>query len=101
MQFTKLQAELFPAVPGTIPVEQLPVTANGHFLHSAGILPGKAGNGAACSFVNCAVRPNSMIHRATDRTIPSFAWYNSCGTEKMSMGFQWELLVGTGSAERS
>ena len=26
---------------------------------------------------------NSTIHQAVDRTIPGFAWCNSCGTEKM------------------
>ena len=26
---------------------------------------------------------NSTIHQAVDRTIPGFAWYNSCRTEKI------------------
>ena len=32
--------------------------------------------------VNRGTVSNSAIHKAADRAVPGFAWYNSCGTEK-------------------
>ena len=52
----------------------------------SGIVPGKAGNGSAGSFVNSAgksqsLKPNftvnSAIHKAADLTVSGFAWYYS------------------------
>ena len=38
--------------------------------------------------VNGSWWPYSAIHKAANRAVPGFAWYNSCGAEKNSLSHE-------------